>query len=253
LEHLIGWLLFRLDDAFRPRLRSVVPDPAALTSDPAGYFAAHGGVHFSPRRHPVIAVLAFIPGALLGIVFGMIAETVFVGPKPAWPLGWWELVFVSVGLVAGPIVCWHVSRGGDLRLVPMGVVFTYRRQDVLCPWSAIDFWREWEWTSRDDPWWTVPVHPYQLDHITLVVRGKVRKSGRDIRAVHFWVAKPGVIRRLFSRTPSPDPDTVAVKDIYGVRPDEWLPLVMRIAPHAPFETGAPTPDDGNKEAFSQEF
>ena len=46
---------------------------------------------------------------------------------------------------------------------------------------------------------------------------------------------------------------VAVKDIYGVRPDEWLPLVMRIAPHAPFETGAPTPDDGNKEAFSQEF
>ena len=225
MEHLVFRLILLLDDLFRTPLRSAVPDLNELRDDPAGYFARNGGVTVGPRRRYLISLIV---GGALGLVVGWLVGAGFGAVLNNNARAWeWvvRLIAVVAGMWIGPVVAWHVSRGGELHLLPSGAVFSYRGADVVCPWDALDPGRPA--ANEDDNWTRLPVRPDAVDRITLLTGGEVVQAGRDLDASHVRAAKRGFFGRLL-RGEAPM-DSLLVRDVYAVGRGELLALVLQVA------------------------
>jgi hypothetical protein len=225
MEVLIIQLIVGIDQRLRPRLAKIVPDPIAILINPAQYFLIHGGIRIGPRRYPSASAAGGIPlGGIIGLILGIfLADDIL--EVNAGRTG--VVVLTSLlGATLGTILLWHFTRGGELQLIPSGVVFTCRRQDVLVPWQV--FQSDMPSTIRDDGWVECPLDRHQADRIVLIKNGKVIGCGDDVQTSHVRVDRPGFFARWRGKREH-TPRFVAFRDIYCVRPEEWLPFVLQIA------------------------
>ena len=243
MEFLIIHLIVGIDRRLRPRLAKVIPDQIAILSNPAEYFSLHGGIQIGPRRYPCGSAVGGIPlGGILGLILGIFLADDILAVNASR-----NGVIVLTGLLGamlGTVLIWHWSRGGELHLVPSGVVFSFRRCDVLVPWCL--FRSESPARIRDDGWVECPLDWELAERIVLVKNAQLLGSGQDIQTSHVRVDRPGFFSRLRANRDH-TPRFVAFADNFSVRPEEWLPFLQQIAwmlPASPSLTRPAVQQDG---------
>lgn len=239
MEHLLILLILGADRFLRPRIENVIPNRFDLIADPEGYFAVHGGIRVGPRRYPVGSFVVGMP--LGGLIGGLIGALILENESATWFLA-------LIGGIAMSLLFRHLTRGGELHIVPSGVVFSYRGTDVLCPWVVIRPWGPPD--HRDSGWTEILIFHEYVDRIILTKHGQIRARGAEVRCSHFVIDRPGFFDRLSGNKKPYRPQHFLVKDIFAVRPDELFPYVLQVARLLREESAVPPnkPDESANEA-----